>query len=435
MDDSITFTLDGREVSARARREHLGGGEARWHPASRTSATPTRRATAPTATAAPAWSRSRASGCWRPPASARRRPGMVVRTASERAVKARAMVIELLLADQPARAAAHDRSSHFWDMADAAAASRRAASRRGRRRGAAPRRQPRGDAGQPRRLHPLQPLRPRLPRGAGQRRDRHGRARPRRADRLRHGRSDGRLDLRRLRRMRAGLPDRRADGGERARRRGARRQRATSTREVRSVCPYCGVGCQIAYKIRDGRIAWVDGVDGPANENRLCVKGRFGFDYVAHPHRLTRAADPPRRRAGEGAERRSGEPAGRISARRRWDEALDAAAAGLDRSARAARRRGGRRVRQRQVLERGGVSLPEADPPGLRAQQRRPLHPALPRLVGGGADGERRLGARSPRPSTRSRTPMSPSSSAPTRPRTTRWRRPTSSSSPSAAAS
>ena len=148
---------------------------------------------------------------------------MVVRTASERAVKARAMVMELLLADQPARAAAHDRSSHFWDMAElqGVAASRFPARPRG---GPAARRQPRGDAGQPRRLHPLQPLRPRLPRGAGERRDRHGRARASRSDRLRHGRPDGRLHLRRLRRVRAGLPHRRADGGERARRRGARRQ-------------------------------------------------------------------------------------------------------------------------------------------------------------------------------------------------------------------
>ncbi len=58
-------------------------------------------------------------------------------------------------------------------------------------------------------------------------------------------------------------------------------------REVESVCPYCGVGCQLSFKIKDDRIAWVDGVDGPANEQRLCVKGRFGFDYVDHPHRLT----------------------------------------------------------------------------------------------------------------------------------------------------
>jgi formate dehydrogenase major subunit len=54
------------------------------------------------------------------------------------------------------------------------------------------------------------------------------------------------------------------------------------------VCPYCGVGCQITYKIRDDKIAWVEGRDGPANENRLCVKGRFGFDYVTNPERLTK---------------------------------------------------------------------------------------------------------------------------------------------------
>ena len=57
--------------------------------------------------------------------------------------------------------------------------------------------------------------------------------------------------------------------------------------EVKSVCPYCGVGCQVSYKIRDQKIAWVDGINGPANEQRLCVKGRFGFDYIAHKHRLT----------------------------------------------------------------------------------------------------------------------------------------------------
>ncbi len=58
-------------------------------------------------------------------------------------------------------------------------------------------------------------------------------------------------------------------------------------REVQSVCPYCGVGCQITYKIRDDKIAYVEGAGGPANENRLCVKGRFGFDYVNSPERLT----------------------------------------------------------------------------------------------------------------------------------------------------
>src|SRR5258706_1481149 len=57
-------------------------------------------------------------------------------------------------------------------------------------------------------------------------------------------------------------------------------------REVESVCPYCGVGCQLTYKIKEDRIVAVDGRDGPANQNRLCVKGRFGFDYVNHADRL-----------------------------------------------------------------------------------------------------------------------------------------------------
>jgi formate dehydrogenase major subunit len=59
-------------------------------------------------------------------------------------------------------------------------------------------------------------------------------------------------------------------------------------RKVDSVCPYCGVGCQITYNIRDDQIVHVEGKDGIANHERLCVKGRFGFDYVSHPQRLTK---------------------------------------------------------------------------------------------------------------------------------------------------
>jgi formate dehydrogenase major subunit len=59
-------------------------------------------------------------------------------------------------------------------------------------------------------------------------------------------------------------------------------------RSVDSVCPYCGVGCQLTYQIKDDKLLFVTGKNGPANENRLCVKGRFGFDYVHHPHRLTK---------------------------------------------------------------------------------------------------------------------------------------------------
>ena len=57
--------------------------------------------------------------------------------------------------------------------------------------------------------------------------------------------------------------------------------------KVDSVCPFCGVGCLLTYNIKDNKIVSVEGRDGPANHNRLCVKGRFGFDYIQHPQRLT----------------------------------------------------------------------------------------------------------------------------------------------------
>lgn len=57
-------------------------------------------------------------------------------------------------------------------------------------------------------------------------------------------------------------------------------------KKVDSVCPYCGVGCQLTYNIKDNKIISVDGREGPANEGRLCVKGRYGFDYVHHKQRL-----------------------------------------------------------------------------------------------------------------------------------------------------
>jgi formate dehydrogenase major subunit len=59
-------------------------------------------------------------------------------------------------------------------------------------------------------------------------------------------------------------------------------------KQVHSVCPYCGVGCQLTYNIKDNEILYVDGRDGPANRKRLCVKGRYGFDYVHHKQRLTK---------------------------------------------------------------------------------------------------------------------------------------------------
>ena len=99
-------------------------------------------------------------------------------------------------------------------------------------------------------------------------------------------------------------------------------------REVKSVCPYCGVGCQLSFKIKDEKIAWVDGVEGPSNENRLCVKGRFGFDYIAHPHRLTK---PLIRREDAPPKGLNVDPSNVMTHFREatWEEALEAAAGGL----------------------------------------------------------------------------------------------------------
>jgi formate dehydrogenase major subunit len=104
---------------------------------------------------------------------------------------------------------------------------------------------------------------------------------------------------------------------------------ATAERTVDSVCPYCGVGCQLIYHIRDEHIVEVTGRDGPANHGRLCVKGRFGFDYAHHRHRLTRPlvrrADAPKR-PGQVLDPEDWTSVFREAS---WDEALDLAAGGL----------------------------------------------------------------------------------------------------------
>src|SRR4029077_20313021 len=101
-------------------------------------------------------------------------------------------------------------------------------------------------------------------------------------------------------------------------------------REVESVCPYCGVGCQLIFKMKDDRIVAVEGKDGPANHNRLCVKGRFGFDYVHHPDRLT---EPLIRKEGIAKDDVAIDPANPFTHFRvaSWEEALDRAAEGLKR--------------------------------------------------------------------------------------------------------
>src|SRR5579883_2995807 len=100
-------------------------------------------------------------------------------------------------------------------------------------------------------------------------------------------------------------------------------------RTVDSVCPYCGVGCQLTYHIKDDQIVQVTGKNGPANENRLCVKGRFGFDYVHNPQRLLK---PMIRKDGvPKVPHEHIDPLNPWTHFREatWDEALDRAAAGI----------------------------------------------------------------------------------------------------------
>jgi len=100
---------------------------------------------------------------------------------------------------------------------------------------------------------------------------------------------------------------------------------------VDSVCPFCGVGCLLTYHVKQNRIEFVTGKDGPSNHGRLCVKGRYGFDYAHHPQRLTK---PLIRRPGvEKSADFVVDPADWSAVFREatWDEALDLAASGLRR--------------------------------------------------------------------------------------------------------
>ncbi len=98
---------------------------------------------------------------------------------------------------------------------------------------------------------------------------------------------------------------------------------------VDSVCPYCGVGCLLTYHVKDNKILYVKGRNGPANHSRLCVKGRYGFDYVTHPHRLTK---PLIRKPGvpksTGVTLDPADPS-EVFREASWEEALDLAASGL----------------------------------------------------------------------------------------------------------
>jgi formate dehydrogenase major subunit len=259
------------------------------------------------------------------------RPGMVVRSAhSAPAQHARAGVRALLLDDQPARADSPDRSSHFWKVVESSAAELAPPAANGR--GATPRR----DTSHPA-IHVAHDaciscgLCVRACREV-QVNDVIGLAhRGARAkivfdfdDPLGDSSCVACGECVQACPTGALMPARLIDAHGRG-------DSAGAERKVDSVCPYCGVGCQLRYHVKDEQILFVEGRNGPANQNRLCVKGRFGFDYPMHRARLT---TPLIRRKGapKGVDP-AFDPATPLSHFRpaSWDEALDFAAAGLRR--------------------------------------------------------------------------------------------------------
>jgi len=260
-----------------------------------------------------------AASCKRVPAV-----GMKVKTATDRAVKARAMVMELLVADQPARATSHDPDSHFWSQADFVSITQS--------------RFPTEPRWQPDPSHPA--MRVNLDsciqcnlcvracrevqvndvigmayRSHGAKivfdfDDPMGQSTCVACGECVQACPTGAL-----------MPAVYLDQNQ--------TRVVYPDREVDSLCPYCGVGCQVSYKVKGERIIYAEGRDGPANHNRLCVKGRFGFDYIHHPHRLTRPLirlDNVPKDANDQVD-----PANPWTHFREasWDEALERAAHGL----------------------------------------------------------------------------------------------------------
>jgi formate dehydrogenase alpha subunit len=94
-----------------------------------------------------------------------------------------------------------------------------------------------------------------------------------------------------------------------------------AAREVKTICPYCGVGCSIYLGIRGNEIVSVRGdKESPVNRGGLCVKGRFGFDFVNHPDRLTK---PLIRKEGWSKDVEVNGNFKDIVREATWDEALD----------------------------------------------------------------------------------------------------------------
>src|SRR5579872_3427073 len=320
---TIAFELDGRQVEARA-------GETIWQVAKRQGREIPHLCYSPEPDYRPDGNcracmveiegeRVLAASCKRTPSV-----GMKVKSASARAVAAQKMVMELLVADQPARATSHDPDSKFWHWAEKTGVteSRFPAAERWQ-----------GDASHPAMRVNLDAC-------------------------IQCG-----LCVRACREVQVndviGMAYRNHDSkivfdfddpmgestcvacGEcvQACPTGAlmpavmldehQSRVIYADRKVDSLCPFCGVGCQVTYQVKDEKVIYAEGRDGPANHNRLCVKGRFGFDYIHHPHRLTKPLvrlPNAKKDANDQVD-----PANPYTHFREasWDEALDIAAKGL----------------------------------------------------------------------------------------------------------
>ncbi len=266
--------------------------------------------------------RTLAASCIREPVE-----GMVVTTNSARAEKARNMVMELLLTDQPERDKAHDKSSHFWDMAEEndLSESRFPKLEEGRipllddshvamsvnldaciSCGLCVRacREVQvndviGMAGRGHDAYPTFDL----------------------ADPMGQSTCVACGECVQACPTGALMPSTVVNENQMG-------DRADFDSETESVCPFCGVGCKVSLKVKDGKVKYIEGINGPANEGRLCVKGRFGFDYIHHEHRLTK---PLIRRDDAPAKGLNVDPGNLMTHFREatWEEALDLAARGL----------------------------------------------------------------------------------------------------------
>ena len=266
--------------------------------------------------------RTLAASCIREP-----QPGMVVNSATSRAENARKMVLEMLVTDQPEREISHDKSSHFWDMVDLNNVEKSRLPRLEAERipilddshvamsvnldaciqcGLCVRacREVQvndviGMSGRGQNSYPTFDM----------------------ADPMGSSTCVGCGECVQACPTGALMPSSVVDSTQIG-------DSKDYDKEVKSVCPFCGVGCQVSLKVKDNKIKFVEGINGPANEGRLCVKGRFGFDYIHHKHRLTkplvRRSDAPKKGLNVDPSNWS-----EFFREATWEEALDLAANGL----------------------------------------------------------------------------------------------------------